>query len=752
MKTNWILMVFATLALIAEARAVVSVKAGNSCSDPSITDTNIVTVQQVAGNWEVRFKANATGEYWICGDSGDVISIISSDTLEAPVTVNTIGNSPVISAIEKIEVLGEGQLNIGTIRVVDRIGPATPTTAVGILVNNIGLLTSPAGSLNCAIKNRLGGYSPGGNFGFIRFPESTIRADIRNENPSGTIGEITCKNIQGTSTDPVDIVAKDSLTTLIVGTFDANGNPVGGDATFVNIGDPTLTLANRTMQARDLTFARDFSGHISLKALRIPAFFGNRGYGVFRTGRDFSGVLDIATGLDAAQGETPALGGIACKTQVRIGRTFTTGSLIQLPMYTSSFLPLTSQIIIDDGRYDEPNQQWHSQGGQWLGTVGFGYASGGGPQVVLAQNGEREHVSLFPQPLASTENPDVGGVGVPGFRIEGTRSQVLLLRAGTACARGIVESEVNETVNIPAIGAPERFQANLSSFGEINTVGQEAFDDFILERRRQVSNNNYTCYEEVPAFTCPKFVTQCRSTYLSGFAGDGNECVTAADVGGHVDWCAGSHEFLSGWEYRLRIRPGAVVGSRVAGIVNLEDMPAADGTDQFTWFVGCLCVSDIVAEGASSGKVDTMDLTKFLGQFGMSQTINCASPTPSAILVSDLNLDGVVNTSDLVIFLGDFGTVCCAPQAPPTNCACSLSENRGGTNGDSKAAATGSGVLGENATVASMPTPPGPVLAALGFTSTEAFQAYVDTLTDEQIKAYLALVLAVAQSVENPTP
>lgn len=46
----------------------------------------------------------------------------------------------------------------------------------------------------------------------------------------------------------------------------------------------------------------------------------------------------------------------------------------------------------------------------------------------------------------------------------------------------------------------------------------------------------------------------------------------------------------------------------------------------------------------------------------------------------------------------------------------------------------------------------GPVLAALGFPSAEAFQSYVDTLSEGELKRYLVPVLQVARSLEAPTP
>lgn len=56
-------------------------------------------------------------------------------------------------------------------------------------------------------------------------------------------------------------------------------------------------------------------------------------------------------------------------------------------------------------------------------------------------------------------------------------------------------------------------------------------------------------------------------------------------------------------------------------------------------------------------RVDTADLTRFLGRFG--------EPTFSDCSGADLNGDGVVNTADLTRFLGRFGGLCLPPPGPP---------------------------------------------------------------------------------------
>ncbi len=79
------------------------------------------------------------------------------------------------------------------------------------------------------------------------------------------------------------------------------------------------------------------------------------------------------------------------------------------------------------------------------------------------------------------------------------------------------------------------------------------------------------------------------------------------------------------------------------GMVNTGTNPAADiGAYENSWFS---CPGDYTGDGF----VNTIDLTRFLGNFGL-----LSSPCGSI----DLNGDGAVNTADLVIFLGKFGNNC----------------------------------------------------------------------------------------------
>ncbi|MFM9957016.1 MAG: dockerin type I repeat-containing protein [Phycisphaerales bacterium] len=56
-------------------------------------------------------------------------------------------------------------------------------------------------------------------------------------------------------------------------------------------------------------------------------------------------------------------------------------------------------------------------------------------------------------------------------------------------------------------------------------------------------------------------------------------------------------------------------------------------------------------------RIDTADLTRFLGRFGQPTFSDCSG--------ADLNGDGVVDTRDLTRFLGRFGGLCLPPPPPP---------------------------------------------------------------------------------------
>lgn len=140
-----------------------------------------------------------------------------------------------------------------------------------------------------------------------------------------------------------------------------------------------------------------------------------------------------------------------------------------------------------------------------------------------------------------------------------------------------------------------------------------------------------------------------------------------------------------------------------------------------------LCPGDLNGDGLRG----TPDLVIFLAHFGEVSTNGC-SP------VGDLNFDGGVTTPDLVAFLADFGTPC--PPSDPSG------QQRFGApqamvGGGPQA---GSALSLESLSGAGVP---GPVIAALGFPSTAAYQAYLDSLTPEELGTHVLDVLRVIESL-----
>ncbi len=152
-------------------------------------------------------------------------------------------------------------------------------------------------------------------------------------------------------------------------------------------------------------------------------------------------------------------------------------------------------------------------------------------------------------------------------------------------------------------------------------------------------------------------------------------------------------------------------------------------TSQFAaWFnIGDdACPGDLNGDGQRN----TTDLTMFLSRFGQSSTDGCW-------VIGDFNFDGSVNTADLTFFLARFGVPC--PSGDP--------ELMGPSQGQKETvrSAIRTGAAAE--TNLSTPTAPGPVIAALGFTSAEAYQAYLDTLSDEEMNAHVVVLLQVIDSL-----
>ncbi len=160
------------------------------------------------------------------------------------------------------------------------------------------------------------------------------------------------------------------------------------------------------------------------------------------------------------------------------------------------------------------------------------------------------------------------------------------------------------------------------------------------------------------------------------------------------------------------------------------------------WFeVKDTCPGDLNGDGL----VNTADLTLLLVHFGQMGVNGCS-------LVGDMNTDLTVNTADLTQLLVHFGTQCTAddppPEDPPPDGLMASPPSHPGALWPSSVvriatAPTGAGDEGGTAQSAQTQaaTPPGVVLVALGFTSAEQYQAYVESLAEAQFAVHMIDVL-----------
>ncbi|MBN8645079.1 MAG: hypothetical protein J0L61_07545 [Planctomycetes bacterium] len=161
------------------------------------------------------------------------------------------------------------------------------------------------------------------------------------------------------------------------------------------------------------------------------------------------------------------------------------------------------------------------------------------------------------------------------------------------------------------------------------------------------------------------------------------------------------------------------------GMTQFSDVSA----DTYTFIVDACAQGDANADAVTN----TADLVILLGRFGSSVT-GCTAD-------ADFDRNGIVNTADLSILLGGFGQECPA-CSPPT-----LELESGATTPAASLVAGGmfASVASAPAGVSTMvaATPPGPVLAEMGFVSLEAYTAYLGSLTESQFWQHIAEVLGV---------
>jgi hypothetical protein len=120
------------------------------------------------------------------------------------------------------------------------------------------------------------------------------------------------------------------------------------------------------------------------------------------------------------------------------------------------------------------------------------------------------------------------------------------------------------------------------------------------------------------------------------------------------------------------------------------------------------CIADINRDG----KVDTADLGMLVGQFGAQ----CPC-------TADLNGDGVVDTADLGILIGAFGQFCDGCADPQGSAPESLMAPPGAES-------------------------PNPLLSEFGFSNSEDYSAWLETLTPAQLEAHLSDCLEIIRHAE----
>lgn len=149
------------------ASVVVVTKAGN-CAQPATS--NEVVVTNNAGKWQVVSQSGVefTANYLICGAVTDVVEYIrnpSGKSMNCDVSL--------VSAVEEITSYGPfSGLRVANLDVADRLGPAEPTTAALVVVDDARTWASSAGQRNTALRSR-------DRINALFFPEATLRANMR---------------------------------------------------------------------------------------------------------------------------------------------------------------------------------------------------------------------------------------------------------------------------------------------------------------------------------------------------------------------------------------------------------------------------------------------------------------------------------------------------------------------------------------------------------------------------------------------
>lgn len=185
-----------------------------------------------------------------------------------------------------------------------------------------------------------------------------------------------------------------------------------------------------------------------------------------------------------------------------------------------------------------------------------------------------------------------------------------------------------------------------------------------------------------------------------------------------------------------RVTPLATMRSLDSIVSTLASAPGVDTTVPYLFVVIDPCPGDFNRDGQRN----TEDLTIILNGFGANLAGSCGHR-------ADMNGDWAVNTTDLTNFLGDFATPC--PSARPDQPSSVRQlfnaiqtphavQHAGAHDGDGGTPPS---------TQQQGPTPPGPVIAALGFTSAEAYGVYVSGLTESEFAVHIVLVFHVIKEL-----
>ncbi|MBN8645191.1 MAG: hypothetical protein J0L61_08135 [Planctomycetes bacterium] len=697
----------------------------------TVTPNSGVTVTSLGGgHYSIAFGTSASGPYTISTGSTDVIDAITSAATAVPVAI--VGMDSRAASIGSVGVIGSGRLHVASLRASGNVG-AVSAHRIDRVESSAGDLTGPV-----AILPPVAGVSPILNE--VLFQSGVVRANI--SNPYGDIGSIVCNRVLGASASaPVTISCSGYL-------YDAF---VAQDATHLAIADPSSTPSGRTMAVNGLTVGGTYTGSIKARFVALTA--NTPSQATINIGQDFDGLMDFSAGLGDPELQclppqiNPASDEFEYYPTVRIGGSVSATSVIQVPEY----VPAGQTTCHAGGVQTQVVVNANNAGERLLGEVLYGYAS---PTALPIERTPDIRDGQYSVPLTEV---GYGSIGVAPFALNGVETKMWLLEDTGAippvdpALRGPFSEppapigQANDTFIIPAVNYPEYLGFQLEFFGPvISSAGgfgsgdEEDNGELVFEVRSPGAGD---CWEST-AIGFKVFQPSPRRVDLLGAL-----VYNTGVQGAPTRWTPGQfgspQQLQRGRVYRLRVNQGPGAAALMTCDLGLNPNPLAR-LDYFTFQVSCLCPTDLNFDGA----IDTGDLPILLGDFGKSQPSNPVPCPPQ--LRADLNLDNTVSTPDLVILLGQFGTSC---PTPPCSPALALSGGPAGASGSAKTTGDALATSGTSSAVAvSSGTPPGPVVAALGFTSMEAYGAYVDGLSESDRSAHFALLMQVASSISPETP